>query len=110
MGVAVWMDWPGVTEQQYDQVMALLGLDSNPPAGGSFHAAGFTKDGLHVFDIWESQQAFEKFQRDRLSTAVKTVGLTSQPRVRFVPIHNLYLPNIEVIRKAGASSLPPVKA
>jgi hypothetical protein len=110
MGVAVWMEWPGVTEQQYDQVMALLGLDSNPAAGGNFHAAGFTKGSLCVFDIWDSQQAFEKFQRDRLSAAVKTVGLTTQPRVRFIPIHNLYSTNIEMLRKEGASSLPAVKA
>jgi hypothetical protein len=110
MKAAVLMEWQGVTEQQYDQVMALLGLDSNPPAGGSFHAAGLTKDGLIVFDIWDSQQAFEKFQRDRLNAAVKTVGLTSPPQVRLIPIHNLYTPNIEALRQAGASSLPPVKA
>jgi hypothetical protein len=109
MATGMLMEWANVTPDKYEQVMALLGLDANPPAGGNFHAAGFTRDAMYVFDIWDSQQAFEKFQRERLEAAVKAVGLTSPPKVTFIPLHNLYAPNIDMLRKAGASSLPPVK-
>lgn len=106
MPTVMLMEWPGVTQDQYNRVLSDLGLDTNPPAGGIFHVAGFTAGTLRVLDIWDSQQAFERFQQDRLTASVQKAGITSQPKVLFFPVHNLYTPNIEVIRKAGASSLP----
>src|SRR2546430_784031 len=106
MATVMLMEWSGVTQEQYNRIMGVLGLDTNPPAGGMFHVAGFTGGSLRVLDIWESQQAFERFQRDRLANAVQKAGITSQPKVQFFPVHNLYAPNIEAIRKAGTSSLP----
>src|SRR5689334_25272643 len=81
-------------------------MDKNPPSGGIFHVAGFTAGTLRVLDIWESQQAFEKFQKDRLTAAVQKAGITSQPKVQFYPAHNIFVPNLEAIRKAGSSSMP----
>ena len=106
MATAMLMEWPGLTQEQYDRVMSNLGLDKNPPAGGIFHVAGFTGGSLRVLDVWDSQQAFERFQNDRLTAAVQKAGITTQPKVQFFPVHNLYAPNIEVIKTAGASSLP----
>jgi hypothetical protein len=106
MATAMLMEWAGLTQDQYNQVMRTLDLDKNPPAGGIFHVAGFTAGTLHVLDIWESQPAFEKFQKDRLAAAVQKAGITSQPKVQFYPIHNIYVPNLEFIRKAGSTSLP----
>jgi hypothetical protein len=108
MATAMLMEWAGVTQDQYDQVMRTLNLDKNPPAGGMFHVAGFTSGTLHVLDVWESQQAFEKFQKDRLAAAVQKAGITSQPKVQFYPVHNIYVPNLEFIRKTGSTSLPSV--
>ncbi|PYQ77588.1 MAG: hypothetical protein DMG04_00025 [Acidobacteria bacterium] len=100
------MEWPGVTPEQYNRVMSNLGLDKNPPAGAVFHVAGFTGGSARIVDIWDSQQAFERFQKDRLTAAVQKAGITGQPKVQFYPVHNLFAPNIEEIRKAGASSMP----
>ena len=106
MATVMLMEWPGMTQEQYNRVMSNLGLDTNPPAGAIFHVAGFTAGSLRVLDIWDSQQAFERFQQDRLTPAVQKAGIAGQPKVQFFPVHNLYTPNIETIRKAGASSLP----
>ena len=106
MATVMLMEWPGVSEDQYDRVMNALGLDANPPAGAMFHVAGFSGGGLRVLDIWDSQQTFERFQEERLTKAVQSAGITSQPKVQFFPVHNMYAPNVEAIRKAGASSLP----
>jgi len=106
MGTVMLMEWPGLTQEQYDRVMTNLGLDKNPPTGAIFHVAGFTGGSLRVLDVWDSQQAFERFQNERLTPAVQKAGITSQPKVQFFPVHNLYAPNIETIKKAGASSLP----
>ena len=106
MATVMLMDWPGVTTEQYHRVMSVLGLDANPPAGAIFHVAGFMGGSLRVLDIWESQQAFERFQRERLTPAVQKAGIHGQPKAQFFPVHNIYAPNVEMIRKAGASSLP----
>jgi hypothetical protein len=106
MATVMLMEWPGVSPDQYSRVMSNLGLDTNPPTGAMFHVAGFTGGSLRVLDIWDSQQAFERFQRDRLTQAVQKAGITGQPKVQYFPVHNIYTPNIEAIRKAGVSSLP----
>jgi len=100
------MEWPGVTEQQYHDVFNALGMDHNPPTGGIFHVAGFSGGTMRVLDVWESQGAFETFQRDRLVKAVQNAGIQSEPKVQFYPLHNIYAPNLEAIRRAGASSMP----
>src|SRR6516162_541555 len=106
MSTVMSMEWPGMTPDQYNQVMRALDFDNKPPSGGIFHVAGFMGNTMRVLDIWESQQAFEKFQKERLAPALQKVGITSQPKVQFFPVHNIYTPNIEMIRKAGASSMP----
>jgi len=106
MSTVMLMEWAGVSQNQYNQVMKTLDLDKNPPVGGIFHVAGFTGGTLHVLDIWESQQAFERFQQDRLTAAVQEAGIGGQPKIQFYPAHNIYTPNLEMIKKAGASSLP----
>ena len=50
--------------------------------------------------------AKDSFQKDRLTAAVQKAGITGQPEVQFYPVHNLFAPNIEEIKKAGASSMP----
>jgi hypothetical protein len=106
MSTVMLMEWSGVTPDQYTQVMRTLDLDKNPATGGMFHVAGFTSGTLRVLDIWESQQAFEKFQKERLTAAVQKAGITSQPKVQFYPAHNIFVPNMEAIRKSGSSSMP----
>ena len=106
MSTVMSMEWAGITQDQYNQVMRALDLDKNPPAGGIFHVAGFAAGTLRVLDIWESQQVFERFQKDRLAAAVQKAGIASQPRVQFYPAHNVYVPNLEFIRKTGSKALP----
>ena len=105
MATMMLMEWPGVTEDEYNHVVAALGLDANPPVGAAFHVAGFSGGSLHVLDVWESQRAFERFQQERLAGAVQKAGIVSQPKVQFFPVHNMYAPNLERIRTT-ASSLP----
>ena len=106
MATIMLMEWPGVTQEQYNNVMRVVGLDAKPPGGGMFHVAGFSGGTLRVLDIWESQQAFERVQQERLMGAVQKAGIQGQPNVQFFPAHNIYVPNMEAIRKAGASSMP----
>lgn len=106
MSTVMLMEWTGVTQDQYNQVLRALDMDKTPPSGGILHVAGFSGGTLRVLDLWESQQAFEKFQRERLNMAVQKAGITTQPRTQFYPVHNIYVPNLEMIRKSGSSAMP----
>jgi hypothetical protein len=106
MAVAVLLEWPGLTEQQYDETMKAMQLDTRPPTGGLFHVAGPMNGGWRVVDVWESAEAFQKFSEERIIPAVKKVGITTQPRVEIYPAHNVYVPATSTIAALGASSLP----
>src|SRR5207253_10680805 len=71
MAVAVIQEFPIVgddrTTTNYDRVQDALDTRANPPAGGLVHTAGFDDEAgvFRVFDVWESQQAWEAFFNDR---------------------------------------------
>jgi len=45
------MEWQGMTQDQYEQVLKVMELDDEPPDGGIFHIAGPGLDGWRVVDI-----------------------------------------------------------
>jgi hypothetical protein len=100
------MEWPEVTQDQYEAVMKELQLDVNPPAGGLFHVAGPMSGGWRVVDVWESAEAFQTFSERRIMPAVKKVGITTQPRIEVYPAHNVYVPAMSTIASLGVSPLP----
>ncbi len=106
MAIAMFMEWPGVTQEQYDAVMADLDLDQYPADGGLFHVASLTPDGLRVLDLWESAEAFEAFSAERMMPAVQKAGIDTEPIIDVFPAHNVYAPGLDVIAQIGASSMP----
>ena len=110
MAVAMFMHWPGVTSDQYDAVMARLGLDANPAAGGVLHVATLTDEGLEVCDVWQTEQAFHSFLEQRMLPVVTELGIEGEPEIRLVPLHNLYAGDPEMIDRIGAVSLPAAVA
>ena len=110
MAVAMFMHWPGVTSDQYDAVMARLGLDANPPAGGILHAAAVTDEGVEICDVWQTEQAFTSFLEQRLLPAVSELGITGEPDIRVIALHNLYAADPTMIDRMGAVSLPAAVA
>jgi hypothetical protein len=110
MAVAMTMHWPGLTSDQYDAVMARLGLDANPPAGGVLHMATVTDEGVEVCDIWQTEQAFNGFLEQRLLPVVSELGISGEPEIRIVQLHNLYAADADMIDRIGAVSLPAAVA
>jgi len=106
MAVAMLMHWPGMTSDQYDAVMARLGLDANPAAGGVLHVAAVTDDGVEVWDVWQTEQAFNGFLEQRLLPVIGELGITGEPEIKVIPLHNLYASDPDVIDRIGAMSLP----
>jgi len=86
MAVVVMQEIKGMTQQQYDQVTAMM--EGKLPPGALVHTASVMEGGMRIIDVWESQAAFEKFAHDTLAQMAGTVGLTSQPEVKIWPVHN----------------------
>src|SRR3989442_8194030 len=90
MATGMLIQIPGMNSDVYDSVMEHLEWDEKPlPQGFVSHYAGSTPDGWVVFDIWESQEDFERFYEERLKRALDaaTGGQAPPMQPTFVQIH-----------------------
>ena len=90
MAIALVMEFPGGTQEQYDKVMKSLGLDRSdePPRGALLHLAGPTDKGWEVVDVWESRADFDRFLREELGRATGEAGLTPSTPKEF-PVYKI---------------------
>jgi hypothetical protein len=88
VAIAMMVDNPAGSQEVYDRIRAELGLEK--PAGGIFHVAGPSPNGgWRVIEVWESEEAAERFFSERFEPALKTLGLMGRPpRREFWPVHN----------------------
>jgi hypothetical protein len=88
MAISVYINPVSATAAQYDEILRRLdAAGAGKPAGRLYHACFGSGDKLQVFDIWESQQAFDKFG-ETMVPIVREVGVDlGQPM--FEPVHNL---------------------
>jgi hypothetical protein len=89
MAVAVQMEFEGVTLEQYDAILEKMGYmhDGEGAPGGVFHWVAQTGRGLHIVDVWESKDAFERFAREELGPYTQELGI-EQPQMTFFEVYN----------------------
>ena len=76
------------SREQYDACIKLLeDAGQGAPAGRLSHVAFASGDGLHVFDVWESQASFEAFGQT-LMPILGQVGVDPGPP-HVSEVHNL---------------------
>ena len=77
-----------MTAQQYDAcIKKLEAAGAGNPAGRFYHACFGPPDKLAVFDVWDSQESFDRFGRT-LMPILQELGVDpGQPTV--MPIHNI---------------------
>ena len=93
MAVVMLMEWPGVTRDDYDALREPVNWEGDPPEGIMFHVAAFDDNGIHVTDVWESQEHFQRFLEQRLMPEIQRQGrMQGQPNVRFMPVHATFAP------------------
>jgi quinol monooxygenase YgiN len=80
MAVCLIFDAPGMTQAQYDQVRTEVAGD-RPPDGALYHVTGPSENGWYVVETWESQEALDRFFREKLQAALQKAGISHQPRV-----------------------------
>ncbi|WP_235459427.1 hypothetical protein [Streptomyces olivochromogenes] len=91
MAVVMSMSWAGVSPEQYETVREAVGSEEVAPVGGQVHVAWFDDHGLHVIDVWESEETFQTFFAERLAPAVEKAGITGTPESDFAPLHRRFI-------------------
>jgi heme-degrading monooxygenase HmoA len=61
-----------VSRDQYDQVNGEITED---PPGLILHTAAETGGGIQIVDVWESEDAFRRFERETLGPALGAAGV-----------------------------------
>jgi hypothetical protein len=92
MATVMLMHWREATPEEYDKAREMVGWDRDVPDGAKLHLSGFADDGLHVTDVWASEQAFNTFMEQRLAPAIQEIGIQGEPDVKFFPLHGAFAP------------------
>ena len=80
MPIGIYFEAQNLTADAYAAINARLGDLDNPP-GRTFHASFHVDDQLHVFDVWESSDAFEAFGAVLLPLLAEYGVDPGQPRI-----------------------------
>ncbi|MFI6695188.1 hypothetical protein ACIBLA_26240 [Streptomyces sp. NPDC050433] len=91
MAVVMSLRAPGVTPEQYEAVRTAMRWEEHLPEGAVLHVAWFEGGALHVTDVWNTREDFERFFTDRLGSALKEAGVTGKPETSFSPLQRRFV-------------------
>src|SRR5438132_1803558 len=88
MPIVVVFQAPGLTQEAYEQsVLGVTGGKSRvespadwPVEGLVAHIAGQGQNGFRVVDVWESEDAFNRFG-EKLMPVLQEIGVEGQPEI-----------------------------
>jgi hypothetical protein len=91
MAIAVVLEWAagdaGVSEDTYWQMTDKLGLRERLPEGCSYHVAAFDpSQGGILTEVWDSQEAFDRFTQEQQAPTAQELGLAAPTRVVVLPV------------------------
>jgi hypothetical protein len=88
MALSFYFSPSSFTPARYDEVIKQLeAAGAGAPAGRTYHCA-FEVDGLiQVFDVWDSQEAFEAFGATLVPIMTEAGADPGQPMA--APVHNI---------------------
>ena len=84
-----------VDVETYKRINATMGVEESPPEGLILHTASQGESGLVFVDVWESQEALDRFRDERLMPAVREVVGEPQgpePQVKVYEVVDLVRP------------------
>ena len=88
MAIGIYFRPQSLTAQQYDEAIAALeAAGAANPAGRVHHSCFGPDNALMVYEVWESQQAFEEYGPVLMPILLKAGIDPGTPDI--MPIHNL---------------------
>lgn len=94
MAVVVDMIFADSTIANYDAVMTEAGLNGATVAdipGALAHFAFEQNGSLRIIDVWESADQWQSFTANTIGPAAARIGLTINPAVTILDVHNSIL-------------------
>ena len=86
--IIVTFDFPGTTTKQYDKIMDdLNSMGILGSSGLITHTCGSSSKGIFVCDIWESEEALNKFGETLFPLLAKHKIKAPHPEI--YPVHNM---------------------
>ena len=83
MAIGVLLDIPGGTQEQHEEVnQKAFGNPkgpSEPISGLIVHTAGATKSSWRIFDVWESEDDFQRFMNETIMPAMEGMDMPEIP-------------------------------
>jgi hypothetical protein len=67
--------------EQYEQIATALG--GSPPPGLIMHLAGPTDEGFRIIAVWQSDQAWQQFEAERLTPLIASLRGSIRPQPTF---------------------------
>lgn len=86
MAIGIIFEAAGVTQAQYEQARDQAAPGNQPPPGMLYHAAGPIEGGFCVVEVWESQEAAQRFLDEKLGQALQAANI--QPQAKFFQVIN----------------------
>jgi hypothetical protein len=88
MAMGLYFTPSGFTKEKYDETMQKLDeAGAGAPAGRTYHVALESDGAIQVFDIWDSQEAFEAFGATLMPVLTELGVETGEPMI--AEVHNL---------------------
>jgi heme-degrading monooxygenase HmoA len=107
MAIARLVEVKGSGQAEYDRIVGLTSMLTNPPQGVLVHVAGLSSNGWRVFDLWDSEDAVRDYEKTRLNPAIKQSGLDMKPRAEIQSIHSVQVGDRNLLTQLGTA---PVSA
>jgi len=89
MTIGLIFENPGITRAQYDEIRHALHPDNSLSPGMLFHAAGAGENGWRVIEVWESQEAAERYFQETLRPALQQANVPTTIRPQAYSVHNI---------------------
>jgi hypothetical protein len=106
VAVAVFTRYHSLSPPRYDEIVASLEFDVDPPPGMMLHLSAAHPDGVELYEIWRTRETFETFFTDRWRHALDRHHVHETPEIRVLPLHNLYVPEMDAVERLGSVSIP----
>jgi hypothetical protein len=100
MPIVMNMHWDGIDKTQYESIRKLVNWEGDVPPGAMYHVASFDERGIHVTDVWESAEDFQRFADSRLMPGVRQLGITGDPQVTILPSYTVFTPAYQPVSAA----------
>jgi hypothetical protein len=81
---------PMLTAELYDAVNEKAGVGENLPEGLLMHTAGEVDGQWQIVDVWESEEAADRFGTERLGPAIESVMGAAPPGPPPTTIYELH--------------------